>query len=140
MKEIAIVKYVFTLAGIGALVCAFLFYKSTSSFIAESTKTEGTVVDVVRSQSSEGSTIYKPVVHFIDQNGQKIKFTSSTGSNESCGLIGQKVEVLYRPTDPHNAEINSFFNLWGFSAIFGGLGGVFLLFGLIAKSKGSGSN
>lgn len=128
MKVIAIVKYVFTLVGIGMLVGAFLIYKSTSSFLAEATKAEGTVVDLVQSRSSD-STTYRPVVHFINQNGQKIEFMSTTGSNPPSYSKGQKVEVLYRPTEPQNAKINGFFSLWGGSVIVGGLGGVFFLIG-----------
>jgi hypothetical protein len=128
MKVIAIVKYVFTLVGIGMLIGVFLIYKSTSLFLAEATKTEGTVVDLVQSRSSD-STTYRPVVHFINQNGQKIEFMSTTGSNPPSYSKGQKVEVLYRPTEPQNAKINGFFSLWGGSAILGGLGGVFFLIG-----------
>lgn len=128
MKVIAIVKYVFTLVGIGMLVGAFLIYKSTNSFLAQATKAEGTVVDLVQSKSSN-STTYRPVVHFINQDGQKIEFMSTAGSNPPSYSKGQKVEVLYRPTEPQNAKINGFFSLWGGSAILGGLGGVFFLIG-----------
>lgn len=128
MKVIAIVKYTFTLIGIGMLTGALLLYKSTSAFLAEATKTEGTVVDLVRSQSSD-STTYRPVVHFLDQNGQAIEFISSTGSNPPSYSKGQKVEVLYRPTNPQDAKINGFFSLWGGPTILSGVGGVFFIVG-----------
>lgn len=128
MKVIAIVKYTFTLIGIGMLAGAFLLYKSTSSFLAEATKTEGTVVDLIRSQSSN-STTYRPVVHFLGQNGQTIEFVSSTGSNPPSYSKGQKVEVMYRPTEPQDAKINGFFSLWGGPIFLSGIGAVFFIIG-----------
>ena len=128
MKVIAIVKYVFTLVGIGMLVGALLVYRSTSSFLTEAAKTEGTVVELAKSRSSD-STTYRPVVQFTSQSGQAIEFVSSTGSNPPSYSKGQKVEVLYLPKDPKNAKISGFFSLWGGSAILGGMGGVFFLIG-----------
>lgn len=128
MKVIAIVKYVFILIGIGMLAGAFLIYKSTSSFLAEAAKAEGTVVELAQSRSSD-STTYRPVVQFTSQNGQAIEFVSSIGSNPPSYSKGQKVEVLYHPTDPQNAKISGFFPLWGSSVFLGGMGGVFFLIG-----------
>lgn len=128
MKVMATVKYVFTLVGVGMLVGVFLIYKSTSAFLAEAVKAEGTVVELVQSRSSD-STTYKPVVHFINQNGQEIEFMSTAGSNPPSYSKGQKVEVLYLTTEPQNAKINDFFSIWGGAVILGGLGGVFFLIG-----------
>lgn len=127
MKVIAIVKYVFTLVGIGMLVGAFLIFRSTNSFLAEATKTEGTVVEIERYWSGD-STSYRSVVQFTSQNGQAMEFVSA-GSNRPSYSKGQKVEVLYLPTDPQNAKISGFFSLWGGSSILGGTGGVFFLIG-----------
>lgn len=128
MKVIAIIKYVFTLVGIGMLVGAFLFYRSTNSFLAEAAKAEGTVIELVQSRSGD-STTYRPVVQFESKNGQAIEFVSSSGSNPPSYSKGQKVEVLYRPTQPQDAKISGFFSLWGGSVILGGLGGVFFFIG-----------
>ena len=123
------VKYVFTLVGIGMLVGAFVIYKNTSAFLAEASKTEGTVIDLAQSRSSDSIT-YKPVVRFIDQNGRATEFVSTTGSNPPSYSKGQKVEVLYRPTASEDARINSFFSLWFGSLVLGGMGGTFFLIGL----------
>lgn len=128
MKTLAIVKYVFALIGIGMLVGAFFLYESTSTFLDGATRADGTVVDLVRSRSSD-STTYKPVVHFTTQTGEMVEFISSTGSNPPSYSKGEKVEVLYLPAKPQNAKINSFFSLWGGAVIVGGLGSVFFLIG-----------
>lgn len=42
MKALAIIKYVFSLIGLGMLVGAFFWYKSTNDFLAEAIRAEGT--------------------------------------------------------------------------------------------------
>lgn len=128
MKTIGIIKYTFTLVGIGALALALWLYRDTSTFLTEATRAVGTVVDPARSESSD-STVYKPVVHFIDRTGEEIKFTSSTGSNPPSYSRGDQVEVLYLPSQPQKARINGFFSLWGLPLIFGGLGALFFAIG-----------
>jgi hypothetical protein len=122
------IKYGFTLIGIGMLIGAFFFYKNTSSFLQGAAKAEGTVVELVRSRSSD-STTYAPVIQFTDQKGVAFEFTSSTSSNPPGYTEGEKVEVLYLQDRPQEAKINGFFSLWGGAVIVGGLGGVFFLIG-----------
>lgn len=128
MKTIGIIKYAFTLFGIGALAVALWLYRDTSTFLTEATRAVGTVVDLVRSESSD-STTYKPVVRFIDRTGEEIEFTSSTGSNPPSYSRGEQVEVLYLPSQPQKARIHGFFSLWGLPLIFGGLGALFFAIG-----------
>ncbi len=120
-----VIAYVFTLVGIGILVGAFSLYRNTSSFVTEAFRSEGTVVDLVASRSNT----YRPTIHFINQEGKKVEFTSSVGTNPPSYSKGQKVEILYHPTEPQNAKINDFFSLWGGSVILGGMGGVFFTIG-----------
>jgi hypothetical protein len=122
MGQGKIVGIIFAALGLGMLIGTFFWYRNTRSFLAEATRTEGTVIDLVGSH-------YRPIVHFTDRHGQEIEFTSSTGSNPPAYSIGQKVEVLYRPNEPQTAAIDSFFSLWGVSVILGGLGGVFFAIG-----------
>lgn len=131
MRELVIIRvvpYVFALAGVGMLAGSVFLYKTTSSFLAEAIKAPGTVVELVASQSSDGTT-YRPIVQFKRQNGQTVTFESSTGSNPPSYSQGQRVEVFYRPTAPQDAEINDFFSLWGPPAICGTLGAAFFAFG-----------
>lgn len=128
MKTITISKYVFTIVGVGLLIGALFLYQSASAFLAKATTADGTVVDLVRSRSSDSIT-YRPVVQFMNQKGEKIEFISSSGSNPPSYSKGEKVEVLYLPDEPQKAKINGFFSLWGAPVILGGLGGAFFLIG-----------
>ena len=89
---------------------------------------QGTVVELVRSQSSD-STTYRPVVRYSTQSGEQVEFTSSAGSNPPSYSKGEQVEVLYQPLQPAQARINGFFPLWGGPMVIAGLGGVFFLVG-----------
>jgi hypothetical protein len=128
MNVVSLIKYAFTLVGIAMLTGAFYAYKSTKTFLQTATKTEGTVVELIRSRS-DGSDTFKPVVHFVDQKGETIEFTSSTSSNPPSYSVEEKVGIWYDPAKPQHAEIDGFFSLWGITTIFGGLGAIFFLVG-----------
>lgn len=65
---------------------------------------------------------YLPEVQFDAGDGKTITFTSSTGSNVRPPRIGAMVKILHDPTDPQEAAIKSFSNLWVapmFALLFG---------------------
>lgn len=128
MKTISVIKYTFTVLGLGMLFGAFTFYTNTQDFLKNALTTSGTVVELVSSRSSD-STTYRPVVEFKTQDGKLVEFTSSSGSNPPSFSEGEIVEVLYQESSPERAKINSFFSLWGGSTILGGLGAVFFIVG-----------
>jgi hypothetical protein len=129
MKALAIIKYLFSLIGLGMLVGAFFWYKSTNAFLAEATKAEGSVIELRLSRSSD-STTYAPVVNFVTRKGEEITFVSSVSSNPPSYRVGEKVDIFYLPANPYEAKINGFFSLWGGATIVGGLGGLFFLIGI----------
>jgi hypothetical protein len=128
MNALSIVKYVFSAIGIALLAGAIFFYQNTSAFLADALSTSGTVIDLARSRSSD-STTYRPVVEFKTHNGERVEFTSTSGSNPPSYSKGEIVTVLYSELRPEKARIQGFFSLWGMPAIFGGLGAVFATIG-----------
>jgi hypothetical protein len=128
MKALAIIKYVFSLIGLGMLVGAFFWYKSTNEFLADAITAEGTVIELRLSRSSD-STTYAPVVNFITQDGETITFVSSVSSNPPSYRVGEKADIFYLPADPYDAKLDGFFSLWGGATIVGGMGGLFFLIG-----------
>lgn len=126
MKVISIVKYTFTLAGIGLLVGAFYTFWSTNIFITEAINTKGTIVRFDHSRSDSS----RPVVQFYDRNGQLIEFSSSVGSSLPIYSKGEKVEVLYSSKNSQNAKINDFLSLWSGSIMLLAIGSPFVFIGL----------
>jgi uncharacterized membrane protein YjjB (DUF3815 family) len=116
---------VFAVVGFVMLVGAVYLYKGARAFVSGASRAEGTVVNLVqKTNRSKTSSALSPVVNYRHANGKTIEFTSSDGSDPSRYTIGQKVEVLYYPLEPLNAEINGFFAIWGITAIFGGFGAI----------------
>jgi len=128
MKTIAVIKYLFCATGLAMLAGALVWYESVRTFMAQASTAQGTVVDLVRSRSSD-STTYRPVVRFRTPEGQLVEFVSNAGSNPPSYSKGEQVEVFYKPSEPRNAKINGFFSLWGGLLIVGGLGAAFFLIG-----------
>jgi hypothetical protein len=115
----------FAVLGFVMLVGAVYLYKGARAFVSGASRAEGTVVNIVNSKyRSNISAALSPVVNYRHANGQTIEFTSSDGSKPSRYTIGQKVEVLYYPLEPQNAEIKGFFALWGMTSVIGGFGGI----------------
>ncbi|MDP9838137.1 hypothetical protein J2T09_002904 [Neorhizobium huautlense] len=122
------IKISFTVVGAAALAVALWFYVSTSSFVASAARSEGVVIDLERSRSSD-STSYKPVVRFTAADGVERTFVTSWSSNPPAYSRGETVQVLYPADQPDAARIEGFFSLWGGVLIAGGLGSVFFLIG-----------
>jgi hypothetical protein len=139
MKTTSIFKYAFTIIGLGLLYGAYILFSDTQVFLKTAVSTNGTVVDLIRSESSDSVT-YSPIVNFHDKNGQLTEITSSSSSNPPSYFKGEIVEVLYQESFPEDAKINDFFALWGGATILGAIGAVFFLIGfsiiMYASMKG----
>jgi hypothetical protein len=130
MKVISVIKYAFFLVGAAMLIGAAWMVHSTREFLAGAQRTEGTVVALVPSRGSSGSTLYSPVVTFRSADGRDIEVRSRVASNPPAHDEGETVSVLYRPAAPGDAQVESFFSLWGGASIVGGIGSAFFLVGL----------
>ena len=124
-----VIKYIFALIGLAMLFGAYSLYSGTQSFLETAVSTQGTVIDLRRSRSSDGDDTYAPVVQFNTNGGESIEFTSSTSSNPPSYSRGEPVEVLYQEDSPYDAKIKGFFSLWGAALIVGIFGAIFFLIG-----------
>ncbi len=134
-KKTLLVGVVFLLIGVGVLVGDFFVVKSTMSFLSNSEKVEGSVIDIVKSRSSDGDYMYRPEISFVDTTGQTITFTLSISSSMPTYQVGEKVSVLYDKNNSQSAKINTFFQLWFGPIIMTVLGVIFFLVGLLVLIK-----
>jgi hypothetical protein len=131
MKVLKLVSWVFSGVGLGMLIVAILLWSNTRRFIAGAATAQGTVIDLVRSRSSSGSSgTYQPVVEFTGPDGQHVEFTSGVGSNPPAYRVGAAVTVLYDPGSPTHARIRSFLSLWFGSILLLSMGIIFAGIGL----------
>ncbi len=131
MKVESLFFSIFGIVGFGMLIGCGLFIISTREFLAVAKGTDGSVVrlEYERSGSKSGGSYY-PIVRFLLRTGETIEFSSSVGSNPPSYRRGEPVRVLYDPTAPESAEIDSFFSLWFAPILLGFLGSVFSAFGV----------
>ncbi|TNE49345.1 MAG: DUF3592 domain-containing protein [Deltaproteobacteria bacterium] len=125
MKVFNILKYVFGGVGLVLLGLAFFFWNQTENFLRRSARAQGKVIRLVR-RHSRGA---KPVVSFKTKKGQTIVFTSRVASRPPAYRKGEVVRVVYDRSNPRNARIYGYFELYLLPTIFGGIGSVFFVMG-----------
>jgi len=133
-KKILFTGVIFFLVGAGLLVGDYFMIKGNVSFLANSVKTEGKVINILKiessSSNSKGSYNYSPEVSFTDNTGQEVTFKSSLSTSMPTYKIGEKVNVIYNKDNPQEARINTFFQLWFGVLILSFMGTIFFLVGL----------
>ena len=138
MKKLGFLSVLFGVIGLGLLAGAIALALNTRAFIATAKPASGTVTELVpKRDKDDGSITYTPVVLFEAASGESVSFTSSFSSNPPSYAVGEKVEVLYAPDNPHEARIRGFGSLWLGSVILGGIGTVFATigFGILIASR-----
>ncbi len=114
-----IVGTMFLLGGIGFLV-------RENAFGKDAVPATGTIVEVRETQNADGP-VFTPVVEFETATGDRIRFSGLSTSPPP--IKGKIVPVLYRPTLPRDARINTFVERWLFPSIFTPLGLLLLVGG-----------
>jgi hypothetical protein len=101
------------LVGITAVLGSFLIggyavreWRSVVDLLGHGDRTQGEVVDLVAHHDSDGTT-WKPRVRFTTRAGRAVEFVSSVGSSPASFDVGEVVEIVYAPTDPAAAVINT---------------------------------
>jgi hypothetical protein len=99
-------------------------------FLRTAHMTSGVVNEVILMHLQDGHS-YKPMITFTTQTGETVPLTSVLMSNPPRFRVGQEVPVIYDPSNPHRAHIRSFSYLWFVSLLFGGLGSLFFMLGML---------
>lgn len=144
-KTLTIITTVFTLFGATFFGIALFSFIHTQNFVKAAASTEGVVLElkpVESSSTNSGGYTYAPVVKFKTPDGKNIHFKSSTSSNPPEFSVGQTVPVLYNRSNPQEAQVDSFVQLWllptvfgGFGIIFMGVGATLIVSSLLSKKK-----
>lgn len=122
-------RIIFVLVGGGMLIWAYAMYSQQVRFIEHSKKTSAVVVENYVDPHEGG---YFPVVEFKTPEGKTFTFRGHVGSDLPKFQIGQQVEVLYDPTKPENAQIDTSHDKWLAIEIIGSVGMVFSVLGALA--------
>jgi hypothetical protein len=101
---------VFLILGVLAVVWAVLAFRSERRFLSKALRATG-VVESLRAERMERSTVYFPVIRFTTAAGATVTAESKT-SKSSGYPIGQTISILYDPSDPKNLEIDALWSRW----------------------------
>lgn len=102
------------------------------TFTRSAISTNGTVLYESQSKTrSTSKTFYTPVISFVTNTGENITISSRTSNSFSSYASGDKVNLIYNPKNPYQAEFDSFFSLWGGYLILIFLDLIFTLIGIV---------
>jgi hypothetical protein len=93
--------------------------------VANGAVAEGFVVELKK--GSKGSK--RAVVEFKPKGQPKTRVTATVGNSSATHSIGERVQVYYDPSDPSDALIDSFVELWFFALMFNGMGLMWIAIG-----------
>ncbi len=101
------------LISIGCLIAGIRALVRQRRLRAESVSTSGVVLSLQKRVFNPGSGgVYCPTVEFTTPSGERISFESSFGTMPASHQVGQAVKVLYDPSQPATAEIDSGLSRW----------------------------
>jgi hypothetical protein len=128
-----IVGALFGGVGLIILIVGVVLTVSAVGFRADAESATGTVVEVVSDVDCDDGRcrdMYTPVVEFSTTDGETVQFAADYQTSTEPA-IGSTVEVLYPPSDPDEARVDTFMGFWFGPVMFCGLGGVFTIAGTI---------
>ena len=102
---------IFSLVAVGSAIY-------TTVFLARSTRAQGTVSALARSEDDDGSITFQPVFTFVTRDGKSQTIRSNAGSNPPGFEVGQTVPLRYETSDPSVARIDTFWQMWPFPVAF----------------------
>ena len=122
----------FLIAGLITFAVGLGFAAWTSAFLARSTSTTGKVVHLDEQIDSENNSVnYAAVFSFVAEDGKPYTIRSGVATNPPGFEEGQDVSVLYIKSNPANAKLNAFWQLWFATVLCCALGVFHILFGAL---------
>ena len=118
-------------AGLGGafVVGAALVCRNTRGFVREAASAVGEVIGLHENRG-DGVT-YAPVIRFNTAGGRPFEFTDATSARPPGYRVGQRVKILYHSRNPRRARVASPSRLYMAPIIFGGVGAIFFVTGLV---------
>ena len=120
-----ILARVFAALGLALLIVAGVAAAARATDLAGAEHADGTVFAL-----SGGAKGFAPVVQFSPSSGGTVPFTADVDSNPPAYQVGDHVQVLYPPDKPHDAVIDSFWQVWFSAVLFALIGITFIVVGV----------
>jgi hypothetical protein len=140
-RTLPLVKFGFgilaCLAGSVAVCVALFNATGTSEKLKEAKTAKGRVVKMVSGIGGSGASRQRgsaPVVEF-EVDGQTHQIQGKVFTHPPAFKTGDVIDVSYPPNNPADGVIDSFAERWFMPTVFGGVGSVFLIVGLVLILK-----
>ena len=100
-------------------------------FLKHSSVAQGEVIASIARTDSEGTVNYCPQFNFVTADGRSYTVASSTCTNPASFAEHERVKVVFNPSNPKGAEIDSFLQIWFVPLVLGFIALAWLLFAAI---------
>ncbi|MEZ4881423.1 MAG: DUF3592 domain-containing protein [Flavobacteriaceae bacterium] len=101
------------IAGLTLLVLScFLLYRNIS-FLKNTERAKGEVIELKKIHRSTSKPTYKPVFEFVTKEGKTIMHTSMSSSNPPTWKQGEKVIYAYKSEAPDKGKIVTYYGVFG---------------------------
>jgi hypothetical protein len=102
------------LVGLGLVAGGLYFASIQADLLLNGASAVGRVaaVEAGSSTSSSGRPGFFPVVEFVTEHGNTVRFRHRTGQNPPAYVVGDEVRVTYLPDAPDGALIDEAFKNW----------------------------
>lgn len=136
MSRESVISFVYALGILACVVSPLTlaaggwFWWESRSLVKSALATSGVVVELER-DTTGGEVMYTPVFEFQDHAGRTHRSIAGWSRSSPAYRIGETVEVLYRKSNPVDARIRSFVELWLLPLVLLSMGAFFLLAGVV---------
>jgi uncharacterized protein (UPF0333 family) len=130
LREQKSFAYKFLAVGVVLIAVGVPFFLKARQFNATALHASGKILQLERQATGKDVSFF-PVFSFKDQAGAEHVIHSRVGSSHFNYDVGDTVEVLYPANDPEQAKLNSFFALWVWPILFGGVGLIISIVGFL---------
>ncbi|HTI98836.1 MAG TPA: DUF3592 domain-containing protein [Dongiaceae bacterium] len=123
-----IIALLMLIEGLGFGAAAYLLYTRKRTKLAGCQRAWGEVVTVNEQRDPEGGITRHPVIRYLSLTGHEVTFASKFGSSHWKVKPGDRLEILYHPEQPAEAEVVNFMAQWALPLVFAIVAGGSLLF------------
>ncbi len=102
-------NYLFLIAGISTFLVAIFSLWKELTMRRDGVPTVGVIVDVEREEEREEDgkvTLYRPLVHFVTNDGQQILWRCTDASSSWRNARGKSMRIIYDPRNPQRVIRN----------------------------------
>src|SRR5262249_61619302 len=136
-SALLLVGAIFIAIGAIFIGLGIFFFIRTRRFLRTAVEVTGTIVALRESSGSEGGTVYSAVVEFQTADARSIRWEESMASNPPAGQPGEQLVMKYDPANPNKARIAKATRMWFMPMLFGGLGLLFFVIGVVLTIAGA---